>query len=593
MTEPGVEGTVYIAASQGGGKTEIVLNVAGYHMDADPSPMLLVEPTVENADAISKDRIAPMLRATPCLREKVRDPRSRDSGNTIRHKEFPGGHLTLVGANSPSGLAMRPIRVVLFDEIDRYGLSAGSEGDPIKLGETRTFAYSVLGIARKLYVTSPGLMHGRSRKLWMRTDQQEFYVPCPDCGHEQVPDWSQVQWEKDEETGDHRPETAVYVCSQCGSCWDDLRRWSAIRKGGYQPTAEFRGWHGFRAPGLVILGSKLEAFVQQWLEAQGNPELLKVFINTVLADWWEEKYTSVGEDGIRREPFPEVSGQRVAPDGVAVMTAGVDLQDNRIEVSIEGWGRGEESWKLGYHVLDGDPSGPAVWQSLWELLCRPIPLERGGFDYIRASAVDTGGHHTQAAYAFVQPRTRVRTPDGKLAYVFAIKGTTGAGQVWPYKASRNNVAKVPLWNVRVDPAKEVIYGRLQKVVEPGPGYIHIPDTPEFGEAWAKQLTAEKVVERLDRKGFPVRVWEKKSAGARNEALDTAVYAYAALCGLRAMGLDLEAECDAIGTRPEFIPPDPGQGDPGSRQQPQRPDPARAPVRSGRTWVEPRADWMQR
>jgi phage terminase large subunit GpA-like protein len=222
-------------------------------------------------------------------------------------------------------------------------------------------------------------------------------------------------------------------------------------------------------------------------------------------------------------------------------------------------------------------------------------MQRGGWDYIRATGLDSGGHHTQRAYEFTRPRTRVMTPDGRLAYVFALKGTSGPGQVWPREASVANVGKIPLWIIRVDPAKELIYARLQKVVEPGPGYIHIPDTPTFNEQWAKQLTAEKMTERTNRKGFPENVWELKSQGRRNEVLDCAVYSYAALCGLRAMGLDLDVEANSIASLTVESPPERGyrptheQSTPSER--PARPQPANGRV--DQSWVQADPNWLRR
>lgn len=586
-SDPKAEGMVFVACSQGGGKTEIALNIAGFHIDADPAPILFVEPTLNMAEALSKDRLSKMIQASPALADRISPARSRDSENTLRHKVFPGGHITLVGANSASDLAMRPIRVLVCDEVDRYPPSAGSEGDPVGLAEARTTSF---WNAKKFYVTSPGNRGtSRSEVLWERSDRHEYFVPCPDCGEAQVLKWSQVQWERDEE-GHHRPDTAVYVCEHCGSCWDDVTRWRASGKGEMRPTAPFTTMHGARMGALGVIGRKLSGIVEKWLEAQGKPELLKVFVNTVLSEWWEEKYHTVSEEGVRREPYPMLADVRLAPMGVAVLTAAVDVQDDRLEMEVHGWGRGEEWWILHHHDLHGDPSTDALWASLWEHLCRPIAMERGGHDFIRSTCVDTGGHYTQRAYDFVRPRTRTMTADGRLAYVFGIKGQGGSGELWPKKPSMTNIGKIPLYPIKVDAGKELVYARLQRVVEAGPGYIHIPDAPEFGDAWAAQLTAEKVVERTDKRGFPVRVWEKKASGRRNEALDLAVMNVAALEGLRSMGFDLDAEADDVATRttyvaqessPLVVPGSPAPEETRTRRERRRDQ-----------WIESREDWLR-
>jgi phage terminase large subunit GpA-like protein len=245
----------------------------------------------------------------------------------------------------------------------------------------------------------------------------------------------------------------------------------------------------------------------------------------------------------------------VVPAGVAVITAGVDQQDDRLEAQILGWGEAEENWVLAYHVLYGDPAGPAIWNELWDLLCRPLYLERGGIDYIRATCVDTGGHYTQAAYEFCRPRHVTMTPEGGRTYVFAVKGRAGVGdQIWPTKPTFNNKGKVPLYSVRVDTAKEILYARLQRSVTANdPGYIHFPGG--MGEHYFQQLTAERAHTGYDKKNRPVRTWALKEEGARNEALDTWIYGYAALFGLRAMGFDLDravAELPARRVIPEPV-----------------------------------------
>jgi len=589
ITDLSVEGVVYIACSQGGGKTELLLNAAGYFIDHEPSPILLVEPNVEMAEALSKDRLAPMLRETERLRELVRDARSRDSGNTIRHKEFPGGHITLVGANSAAGLAMRPIRVVLFDEVDRFPPSAGTEGDPVKLAETRTTAF---WNARKVTVTSPGYKGGRSDGLWSMTDRCEYEVPCFRCGAEQALNWPHVQWRKDD-AGAPLPETAVYVCESCGEAWDDRQRWESIRRGKYRATAEFHGWRGFRLPAMAVLGRSLAPIVRQWYEAQGHPELLKVFRNTVLAEWYEEEYHSLDETGLlaRREIRVEVNGVPEVPAPCALLTAGVDVQEApaRLEISTWAWGQGEESWLLEHHVLFGDPAMLATWTALEQYLRRAWPRARGGVEFIRATSVDTGGHYTQAAYDFCGPRFRLATPDGGSAFVFAIKGQAGAGDVWPRHASKVTT-KVPLWPIRVEPAKEQLYGRLG-IATPGPGYVHLPMAVD--ERYCRGLVSEKVELTTDRKGRSRRVWKLKAAGLRNEPLDCAVMAYAALCGLRALGFDLELEVERLGLRQAFTPQ--SAVAPGA---PEKSPDVVGPVRSAyreprRQWIEPRRDWLRR
>lgn len=546
-SDPRILELVGVWASQVG-KTDCLLNMIGSRVDANPGPMLMIQPTLTMAEAWSKDRFAPMLRDTKCLHGKVGDARARDSGNTILHKQFPGGHLTVAGSNAPASLASRPIRDLYLDEEDRYSHSAGTEGDPVRMAQTRTRAF---WNAKTVHISSPGI-RGASRieVVWMRSDQRFYYVPCHGCGTRQTLKWSQVAWEKDAETGEHLPETARYVCETCGEKWSDVQRRQAVKVGEWRATKPFRGCAGFHINALAAPweSCNLDKLVVQWLEAQGNPSLLQVFVNTVLSEWWEDEHftKTVDETGLlsRRESFEEIGGRPAVPGGAAVLTAGVDVQDGRFEVTVRAWGAGEESWLLEHRVLFGDPSSAAAWQDLDAYLMSVWPRSAGGIDYIRGIAIDTGGHYTEATYDFCGPRFRRSTPDGGRQFVFAIKGMGGTGELWPRAASKAT-PKVPLWPIRVDAGKEQIYGRLG-IADPGPGYVHFPRTVDL--EFFLGLTAEKVVTKLDKKGFPKRTWQKKRAGGRNEALDCSVYDYAALVGLRAMGFDLETEVETIGRR---------------------------------------------
>lgn len=564
----------------------------GSRIDANPGPMLMIQPTLTMAEAWSKDRFAPMLRDTKCLQGKVGDARARDSGNTILHKQFPGGHLTVAGANSPASLAMRPIRDLYLDEEDRYPPSAGTEGDSVRLAQTRTRAF---WNAKTVHISSPGV-RGASRieVVWMRSDQRFYYVPCHRCGTYQTLKWSQVAWEKDEDTGEHRPETARYVCEQCGEKWTDVQRRAAVKKGRWTATKPFRGCAGFHINALAAPweSCNLDKLVVQWLEAQGNPALLQVFVNTVLAEWWEDSHFSktVDETGLlaRREEVLELVGRPAIPAPCAVVTAGVDVQDSRFEVSVYGWGRGEESWLIEHRFLYGDPSSEAAWLDLDQYLTQVWHRAAGGVDFIRGIAVDTGGHFTNATYDFCGPRFRRATADGGRQFVFAVKGMAGSGEIWPRAASKATT-KVPLWPIRVDAGKEQIYGRLG-IVEPGPGYIHLPKSVDV--EFMRGLTAERVVTRIDKKHFPRRAWEKKPGYARNEPLDCAVYAYAALVGLRSMGFDLELEVAKLPERAAAHAvavqhPDLVSGAPAQQQVAQKP----APAPSG--WLGDTRDWLRR
>ncbi len=278
--------TVVIMSSSQVGKTEVVNNCVGYHIDQDPAPIMVVMPTERDAETWSKDRFSPMVRDTPCLQGKIADPRSRDGNNKILHKRFPGGHLTIVGANAPSGLASRPIRLLLCDEVDRYPFSAGAEGDPVNLAKKRTVTFW----NRKIVLVSTPTNKGSSRieAAFEESDQRRFWVPCPVCGLEQVLTWEQVKWDKDE-NGDHRPETARYHCADCDAAWMDETRWAAISKGRWIADAPFNGTAGFHLNEIYSPWIRLEAMAKAFLSARaGGDETMKTFVNTSLGETWME-----------------------------------------------------------------------------------------------------------------------------------------------------------------------------------------------------------------------------------------------------------------------------------------------------------------
>ncbi len=529
ISDPSVEVTAVMSAAQIG-KTEFLNNLVGFHVDRDPAPILVLQPTLDMGQAWSKDRLAPMLRDTPCLRGKVQDARSRDSNNTVLHKVFPGGHITIAGANSAASLASRPIRIVICDEVDRYPPSAGTEGDPVSLAAKRSMTFW----NRKLVLTSTPTVKDASRieKAWERSDQRRYFVRCPKCSQRQVMRWSGVRWAKDGAEID-RPETAAYHCEACAAPWTEGERLAAVMAGEWRAARPFNGVAGFHLNALVSPWVRLPDLVQEFLDSKDFPEKLRVFVNTVLGECWEERGQKADEASLmaRREHY----GGSV-PNGVALIVAGVDVQDDRLEVEVLGVGRGEETWSLDYRTIRGDPSTNVPWRDLDNLLTERRRRDDGNELVVAGACVDTGGHHTQAAYAFCRERYGRR--------VWAVKGASEPGKpVWPRKPTRSNVGKVALFVIGVHAAKDLVAGRL-RIAEVGPGYCHFPD--DRTEDYFRQLASEKVITRY-RKGVAVREWRKVSDHARNEAWDCRVYAMAALVGLLSMGLDLEREATRLET----------------------------------------------
>lgn len=498
---------VIIMSSAQVGKTELILNIIGYYIDYDPSPILVLQPTREMAETFSKDRLAPMLRDTPALKGKVKDARSRDSGNTILHKTFPGGHITMVGANSAAGLASRPIKVVLMDEVDRYPASAGTEGDPIKLAEKRTTTF---WNRKKIKVSTPTIK-GRSpiEKEFLISSMEEWNVPCPCCGKYQPYEWSRVHFSD--------------VTMECKFCREHIseRDWKSS-PGKWIAAKENNRKRGFHLNELASPWKHWEDIIEDFKAAErdrkrGDIEKLKTFINTALGEPWEERGEAADDSVLlsRRERY-----NADLPDGVLLVTAGVDVQDDRLEIEITGWGKGYESWGILYKKINGSPELDSTWDKLEQFLDTELYFENGNSLLIAATCIDTGGHFTTEVYKFLKRMER------KQKKIFGIKGMGGEGIPLINKVSTNNVEKVRIFLLGVDSGKEILMTRL-KTVDEGPGYCHFPINADRGydETYIKGLTSEQRVVSVKDNRATLK-WVKKS-GTRNEPLDLRNYSTAA------------------------------------------------------------------
>lgn len=509
INDPTSTGTVLMVASQLG-KTEALNNMIGYFIAVEPSPILMVQPTIDLAESWSKERLAPMIRDTPTLTDKVADARSRDSGNTMLHKTFPGGNIAMAGANAPSGLASRPRRVVLLDEVDRFPVSAGTEGDPSSLAIRRTETFWNPVVVETSTPTVKGFSRIEAR--WEESDQRHLWCPCPRCGVAQVLTWGQVRHEAEDGTD------AWLECSSCSTHLTDDERRQMVRAGKWFPDHPERTLRGYHLNGIASLfrhkrgfKSRLHQMVADNLSAKRkSKEVLRTWINTFLAETWEDEGEGIEFGPLlqRRENWGEF------PEGGFIVTAGADIQGDRIEIELVAWGADEESWSLGYFIVMGDFNRPEVQADVDEILSRTFTHPNGSPIKITAAFIDSG-HKTKAVYQFVRRR--------ELRRVYAVKGRGGPGVPIISRPTRQGKERAALYTVGTDTAKDTIYSRLSNS-ELGPGYMHFPS--DRGEDWFRQLTAEKKVTRY-RDGVPFTKFENPSK-ARNEALDCRVYALGAL-----------------------------------------------------------------
>lgn len=535
-SDPRIERVAVMKAAQVG-YSEAILNVLGYFIDQDPAPILLVQISVGEAAKFSKERIAPLIESCPSLRGKIAPARSRDSENTIESKSFPGGHLGIVGANAPSGLRSRARRVALFDEVDGYPPSAGTEGDPIELARKRQ---STFWNRLELTGSTPTVADlSRIEEAVRECDElRRYHVPCPHCEEFQPLEWGGkdaghgLKWETDERGA---PIEVGYLCRGCGALIDERYKTRMLAGGRWiadepHPSPTRLAFH---IPGLLSPWVSWTELVKEWLDAQGHPAKLQVFVNTRLGEVWDAQGDGLDPDPLlaRRESYEADP----VPAGVVLITAGVDVQADRLEAEILGWGLGDESWSLDYLRIPGDPTTPDLWHMLDELVVRRTYAHPGGARLrVSATAIDSG-FMTQQVYRFVKDRQAIR--------VWAIKGMDGQGRPIMGRPSTRNKLKVPLYPVGVDAAKSVVYGRL-RITQPGAGFCHFPDRFPYDEEFFRQLTAEKVVLRQSRNGYTKREWVRRH-GRRAEVLDCRVYATAALEGLLASGVRLEMVADAL------------------------------------------------
>jgi phage terminase large subunit GpA-like protein len=602
FSDPRIE-QVSVMKSARVGYTKCLNALVGYYMHQDPCPIMVVQPTLEDAKGHSREEIAPMLRDCPTLAALVPEARSKDADNTILQKLFPGGSLSLVGANSARGFRRVSRKVVLFDEIDGYPPSAGAEGDQIKLGLRRTDYYW----DRKIGYGSTPTVASRSRieRLFEAGDQRRYYVPCPHCAAMQVLQFKQFRWPPG------RPMDAVYLCLDCGAEIDHSQKRAMVEAGEWRPGphpqfpsvpvpdpfhghASFHIWAAYSFSPNATWGQLCAEFV----DAEKKPDELKTFVNTVLGETWQEKGDAPEWERLyqRREAY----AIGTAPLGVLFLTADVDVQKDRLVYEIVGWGRGKESWSIDAGVLVGDVATAEAQKHLDALLDRTIPSESGVLLPIGMLAIDSG-YNTQAVYNWARRHA--------LTKVIAVKGVDTSnvlvGTPRPVDVSvSGHVMRrgYRVWPVSSKVAKSELYGwlKLQPPTDEAraagetcpPGFCH---HPEYGEEYFKQLTAEQLVPHRKRNGFTVYEWEQ-IPGRENHYLDTRVYARAAAA---VVGIDRFSEADwcelerDAGQEQLALPLADGAADP-EQAGATSPAPGASPPSVGsRAWLSRRRRWLGR
>lgn len=547
IDNPRVHDIAVVAMSQTG-KSELELNAIGKFIDQDPAPILYVQPSLDDARKFSSLRVAPMIRDCSRLRRKVSDIKSRDSRNTILQKSFPGGMLTMVGSQTPSALASMPVRYVIGDEIDRFARSAGAEGDPWELAEKRTTTFYN---AKRIAVSTPTIKgDSRIADLYEQGTQEKWYTRCPDCG-----EWNEVVFDdikfdfdtvKTRKKVNYRIKSVHWCCPSCGCIHTEKEtrgfpaKWVAEN-----PEAIERGRRSFWVNAFFSPWRSWDDIVLKFLEVRKDPQQLKVFYNTVLGQLWEDRGDLDDEEAFlsRREDYGTLDNDVPVelPEGVLVLTCGVDTQDDRLEYEVVGWGRYWESWGIKKGVIYGDPNEDAVWLRLDDVIDHVYRFANGRGLRISRTFVDSGGHKTQSVYKNCRARTGRQ--------VFAIKGSNQADAPLTKRPSKVDivingvkVAQTWLYTIGVNAAKADLLKGALLVMGPGPKYCHFPKNPEAGYDYSYFVgLLSEVEETKMERGRKVTVWKVLPGHERNEPLDIRNYAYAA-------AKTLDPDFDAVAQR---------------------------------------------
>ena len=533
VTDPTVERLVVMKPARVGFTEGVLVNMVGFFMHQDPSPILLALPAIDDAEKFSKTKLVPAIESSPVLRDVLPAPRSRDGTNTILHKEYPGGSIQLVGTNSPRMLRMRDARVVGMDEVDAMPRASGDEGDTIKLLEKRADNWP----NRKLIAGSSPKLKGSSRieEMYLDSDRRRYWMPCPQCGELQVLAFGGRDTPYGLKWASGKPESVIYVCEHHGCTIEEHHKQAMHAGAQWRPDVPGHPTRGYWFNALISMfpGVRWPRLVQEWLDAQKTPDALQVFINTVLAETYELKGEKIEGDALfaRREVYAAE-----VPKEVGVLTAFVDVQRGSggwLEVLVRGWGAEQESWRILHERIEGSIDDTEVQDQLDAILLRTYQHESGARLRIRRAFVDSGDQ-AAAVYQYVKPR--------QAKGIFASKGDKQV-QNAPIvvRGKKPNDAGVKLMTIGTFTTKRRLFSRL-KLQRPGtPGYLHFHRLSDDADVAAraafdavdaeyfKQFAAEKLVPSKDAKGQPI--FQYVQIADRNEAIDLEVGALAALHAL--------------------------------------------------------------
>lgn len=521
ISDPAIERVTLVKPVRVGFTTLLTGALASYVAN-EPAPILVLLPTESDCRDYMVSDVEPIFEATPALRGLVSADADEAARNTLLSRRFPGGSLKIVAARSPRNLRRHNVRILLMDECD--AMEPGAEGSPITLAERRTLSFA----NRKIIMGSTPTIEETSNVLraYALSDRRVFEVPCPECGTFTEIEWGHIEWEPD------RPETAKFRCPHCESLVDERHKAAMVAAGAWRATCpEVQGHTGFRLNALVsgLSNASWGKLAAEFVTAKRSPDTLQVFVNTILAQGWRESADEIDDTALaaRSEPF----GFTAIPADVLIVTAGIDVQDDRLEITFIGWSR-DESFILGHVVIWGRSHDDSTWAELDELLRTAWPHPNGGTLRLDAAVIDSGdGGTTDVVYSFCRPRFSRK--------IVAGKGVAGKRPAIAASTSKGS----KLFLIGVDGLKAQILTRLAS------GRT-IRFSGDLEPVWYEQLASERRIIRYVR-GQPVRRFERKT-GQRAEALDCVVYAFAAR-QLVTVNLDRRADELASAAAPPIRP----------------------------------------
>lgn len=505
---------VWVMKSSQVGVTEASVNWLGYTMEYAPGPVMVLMPTLEARDTWKVQKLNPLLTDTPCIRDMLGGLRSRDAAFSKELIDFPGGILFLAGGNSPNSYAQKSVRNLMMDDLDRFPVNVGDEGDPVELARSRVKAF----MRHKLLFASTPTIKGASliERGYDDGDQRKYHVACPHCGERQVLHWAQVR-------GNVTLTAAHYICEQ-GCIIEEHHKPAMLESGVWIaafPERRVRSYHISAIYAPIGLGPSWLDLVVHFKRIHKDPVQLKTFINQNLGEPWEDQ-----TDKLKPHDLAKRAGEYglgTIPPGCLALTAGIDTQDKWLAVTLLGWGADGRHWIIDWTEIQGDTTSAQVWDEMQAWLHQPRLNSYGREMRIRAAAIDSRGHRSEQVKEFVMRSTH-KIP------VYSVQGATNRiGRAiaqsgsYPNKSRTGKIIKQGycVWNVGTEHAKDFIFSNLATDGErqQDERIFNLPqglETEYFDGLLSEVYDPEK-------KRYIPRIGAKYK---RNEPLDTFVYAWA-------------------------------------------------------------------